>query len=92
VTLDDRCPAAGRRGWFAGIADVPGTAISMSVRQILAARSIVCVVPDLRKAEACAASIEGPLDPMVPRPYFARIVTSRCTWITRPSLLEDARE
>src|SRR6187455_1938221 len=47
VTLDERC----RRqqvgeGWFAGLADVPGTAISMSVRQILAARSIVCVVPD----------------------------------------------
>jgi glucosamine-6-phosphate deaminase len=67
VTLDERC----RRqqvgeGWFAGVADVPETAISMSVRQILAARSIVCVVPDLRKAEAVRASIEGPLDPMVP--------------------------
>lgn len=67
VTLDDRC----RRqqvgeGWFAGIGDVPGTAISMSVRQILSARAIVCVVPDQRKAQAVRASLEGPVDPMVP--------------------------
>ena len=67
VTLDDRC----RRqqvgeGWFARIADVPETAISMSVRQILAARSIVCVVPDSRKADAVRAALEGPVDPMTP--------------------------
>jgi glucosamine-6-phosphate deaminase len=67
VTLDERC----RRqqvgeGWFARFEDVPATAISMSVRQILAARSIICVVPDLRKAEAVRASLEGPVDPMVP--------------------------
>jgi len=67
VRLDDRC----RRqqvgeGWFATSADVPATAISMSVRQILAARAIVCVVPDLRKADAVRASIEGPVDPMMP--------------------------
>jgi glucosamine-6-phosphate deaminase len=67
VTLDDRC----RRqqvgeGWFARIEDVPATAISMSVRQILAARAIVCVVPDRRKADAVRASVEGPVDPMVP--------------------------
>ena len=53
-------------GWFATSADVPATAISMSVRQILAARAIVCVVPDLRKADAVRASIEGPVDPMMP--------------------------
>lgn len=67
VRLDERC----RRqqvgeGWFAAIEDVPETAISMSVRQILSARSIVCVVPDRRKAEAVRAAVEGPVDPMVP--------------------------
>ena len=51
VTLDDAC----RRqqvgeGWFASVADVPKQAISMSVRQILNAREIICVVPDARKA------------------------------------------
>jgi glucosamine-6-phosphate deaminase len=67
VTLDDRC----RRqqvgeGWFATMDEVPRTAISMSVRQILRARGIVAVVPDRRKAEAVRAAIQGPIDPMVP--------------------------
>jgi len=73
VRLDERC----RRqqvgeGWFAAIEDVPETAISMSVRQILAARSIVCVVPDSRKAEAVRASVQGPVDPMVPASILQR--------------------
>lgn len=73
VRLDERC----RRqqvgeGWFAAIEDVPETAISMSVRQILAARCIVCVVPDRRKAEAVRASVEGPVDPMVPASILQR--------------------
>jgi glucosamine-6-phosphate deaminase len=38
----------------------------MSVRQILAATAIVCVVPDRRKAEAVRASLEGPIGPAVP--------------------------
>lgn len=73
VRLDERC----RRqqvgeGWFAGLADVPETAISMSVRQILAASAIVCVVPDQRKAEAVRASLEGPVDPMTPASILQR--------------------
>lgn len=73
VQLDERC----RRqqvgeGWFATLDDVPTTAISMSVRQILAARGIVCVVPDRRKAEAVRASVEGPVDPMVPASILQR--------------------
>jgi glucosamine-6-phosphate deaminase len=73
VRLDERC----RRqqvgeGWFATLEDVPETAMSMSVRQILDARAIVCVVPDLRKAEAVRASIDGPVDPMVPASILSR--------------------
>ena len=73
VRLDERC----RRqqvgeGWFSRMDEVPETAISMSVRQILAARSIVCVVPDRRKAEAVRASVEGPVDPMVPASILRR--------------------
>jgi glucosamine-6-phosphate deaminase len=67
VTLDDAC----RRqqvgeGWFQSLADVPSRAISMSVRQILEARRILCVVPDQRKAEAVRAALEGPMTPLVP--------------------------
>jgi glucosamine-6-phosphate deaminase len=67
VTLDDAC----RRqqvgeGWFASVADVPSQAISMSVRQILKSREIICVVPDARKAQAIKACVEGEVSPMAP--------------------------
>ncbi|HEX7138662.1 MAG TPA: glucosamine-6-phosphate deaminase [Vicinamibacterales bacterium] len=67
VKLDDAC----RRqqvgeGWFSSIDDVPSHAVSMSVRQILKAREIVCVVPDARKAEAIRACFEGDVSPMAP--------------------------
>jgi glucosamine-6-phosphate deaminase len=67
VTLDDAC----RRqqvgeGWFRTIADVPSRAVSMSVRQILEAREIICVVPDARKAQAVKATVEHPVSPLVP--------------------------
>jgi glucosamine-6-phosphate deaminase len=73
VRLDDRCRQQQvGEGWFARLADVPETAISMSVRQILSARAIVCVVPDRRKADAVRASIEGPVDPMTPASILRR--------------------
>ena len=73
VRLDERCRLQQvGEGWFAGLDDVPATAISMSVQQILAARSLVCVVPDRRKAEAVRASLEGPIDPMVPASILRR--------------------
>ena len=67
VTRDDAC----RRqqlgeGWFAGLEDVPKQAISMSVRQILKAERILCVVPDARKARAVRASLEEELGPERP--------------------------
>jgi len=67
VHLDERCRQQQvGEGWFKSVAEVPATAISMSVRQILRARSIVCVVPDARKAEAVQRTLEGPIDPMTP--------------------------
>jgi glucosamine-6-phosphate deaminase len=67
VSLDEAC----RRqqvgeGWFADLESVPREAISMSCRQILASRRILCVVPDARKAQAVRAAIEGPVTPYVP--------------------------
>jgi glucosamine-6-phosphate deaminase len=53
-------------GWFRTIDDVPERAISISVRQLLDAREIICVVPDARKAEALRASLEGSVSPQVP--------------------------
>jgi glucosamine-6-phosphate deaminase len=67
VALDEAC----RRqqvgeGWFPTIEDVPSRALSMSIRQILAAREILAMVPDQRKAAAVAAVLTGPITPDVP--------------------------
>jgi glucosamine-6-phosphate deaminase len=67
VALDEAC----RRqqvgeGWFAHLGEVPTRAISMSVRQILRAHEILCIVPDRRKAEAVRATLTGAIDPQVP--------------------------
>jgi glucosamine-6-phosphate deaminase len=67
VTLDEAC----RRqqlgeGWFATLADVPQRAISMSIRQILKAKQIVCIVPEGRKANAVKACFTGEISPLAP--------------------------
>jgi len=73
VNLDDAC----RRqqfgeGWFDSLDEVPRRAISMSVRQIMSARKIICTVPDQRKAEAVRAAVEGPVTPHVPASILQR--------------------
>ena len=67
VTLDEPC----RRqplgaGWFDSLADVPRRAISMSVRQILKTKQILCIVPEARKANAVKACFDGEISPLAP--------------------------
>ncbi len=53
VNLDEACRRQQvNEGWFKTVDEVPTQAISMSVRQILKAHHILCVVPDERKAKA----------------------------------------
>jgi glucosamine-6-phosphate deaminase len=67
VKLDQACRQQQvNEGWFASLSEVPDRAISMSVRQILAAKAIIGIVPEGRKASAVRASVEGPLTPDVP--------------------------
>jgi glucosamine-6-phosphate deaminase len=73
VTLDDAC----RRqqlgeGWFAKFEDVPRRAISMSVRQILKAREILCVAPDARKARAVHECLDLEVSPERPASILRR--------------------
>jgi len=73
VSLDEAC----RRqqvgeGWFPSFADVPTHAISMSIRRIMAARTIICSVPDARKAVAVRDTVEGPVSQTVPASILQR--------------------
>jgi len=53
-------------GWFPSLEAVPEKAISMSVKQIMASKAIICTVPDARKAEAVQKTVEGEVVPEVP--------------------------
>jgi glucosamine-6-phosphate deaminase len=67
VTLDEACRRQQfNEGWFSTVEDVPRRAISMSVRQILLAGTIICTVSEARKAPAVREALEGPVAPSVP--------------------------
>lgn len=67
VNLDDACRQQQvGEGWFKSLAEVPAQAISMSIKQILKSRNILCIAPDARKAEAVRASVEFEVSPMHP--------------------------
>lgn len=67
VRLDEACRQQQvGEGWFKSLADVPDRAISISVRQLLKSRAIICAVPEARKAEALKRCLEGSLSPLAP--------------------------
>lgn len=67
VDLDDACRKQQYgEGWFKSLEDVPGQAISMSVKQILKSSHIICSVPDTRKAVAVKNSVEQPVSNLFP--------------------------
>jgi glucosamine-6-phosphate deaminase len=60
VPLDDACRQQQLgEGWFATFDDVPTHAISMSIKQIMKSKAIVCSVPDTRKAQAVKDCLTG---------------------------------
>ena len=102
VTLDDAC----RRqqvgeGWFASVDEVPTQAISMSVTQIMKSRTILCIVPDARKAQAVQACLEGAVSAMAPASilqrhsdttvYLDRLSAARLSPGTRGVVRDDER-
>lgn len=67
VNLDDACRKQQLgEGWFPDFDSVPEQAISMSIQQILKSQTIICTVPDGRKAEAVREALQGPVTPNIP--------------------------
>lgn len=67
VSLDEAC----RRqqvgeGHFATLADVPAQAITVTIPALLAARCLIAIVPEARKAEPVHAALTGPITPACP--------------------------
>ncbi len=58
--LDEKCRMQQvGEGWFDTMDDVPTQAISMSIKQIMKSKSIICSVPDERKANAVRECVVG---------------------------------
>ncbi len=67
VELDEACRRQQMgEGWFDSIEEVPKKAISMSIKQIMKSKSIICSVPDQRKAEAVKNCLEGEVSNLHP--------------------------
>ncbi|MEO8764419.1 MAG: glucosamine-6-phosphate deaminase [Ginsengibacter sp.] len=67
VELDEPCRKQQLgEGWFISLEEVPPRAISMSVKQILKSKQIICSVPDERKALAVKNTIEQPVSNRYP--------------------------
>jgi glucosamine-6-phosphate deaminase len=67
VELDDACRKQQLgEGWFRSLEDVPHKAISMSIKQILKSKHIVCSVPGKRKAVAVKNTLEQPVSNLYP--------------------------
>lgn len=67
VNLDEPCRKQQLgEGWFPTLEDVPKQAISMTIRQIMQAKEILAIVPDMRKAKAIKACFDDGISPDAP--------------------------
>jgi glucosamine-6-phosphate deaminase len=67
VELDDACKKQQMgEGWFQLVDEVPQQAISMSIKQILKSKHIICSVPGTRKAIAVKNTLEKEISNVYP--------------------------
>lgn len=79
VKLDEACRRQQMgEGWFKTLKQVPAEAISMSIRQIMKSKAIVCTVPDGRKANAVKNCLTGAVSPMNPSSILQRHKAAYC--------------
>lgn len=98
VQLDELCRKQQvGEGWFDSFEQVPTQAISMSVRQIIKAKHIICAVPDRRKAEAVKGTVEGEVTADVPASILRRhsdvtlVLDTTSSCLLSPSELEGCQ-
>ncbi len=67
ANLDEKCRMQQvGEGWFKGLEDVPKQAISMTIKQIMKSKRIICSVPDERKAQAVKDCVLGEVSNLHP--------------------------
>ena len=79
VNLDHACRKQQMgEGWFINLDEVPQQAISMSINQILKSESIICSVPDKRKAVAVKGAVKNDVSPEIPSSILQN---HKATWL-----------
>ena len=79
VNLDEACRKQQMgEGWFKTLAQVPKQAVSMSIRQIMKSKAIICTVPDKRKAQAVKDCLTGSVTPRHPASILQRHKAAWC--------------
>jgi len=79
VNLDEACRKQQMgEGWFKTLSQVPKQAISMSIRQIMKSKAIICTVPDKRKARAVSDCLTGSVTPLHPSSILQRHKSAWC--------------
>lgn len=78
VKLDEACRAqqAGE-GHFPNIAAVPQYALTMTIPAICAAKNMLCIVPEKRKAQAVKDTLKGPVSTACPGSFLR--TQAQCT-------------
>lgn len=67
ANLDQSCRQQQiNEGWFNSMQEVPEQAISMSVKQIMLSKHVICSVPDSRKARAVRNTVEQSVSNLYP--------------------------
>jgi len=73
VRLTDSCKRQQvGEGHFKSIEDVPNEAISLSIPALLAAKHVLAIVPEPRKADIVAQTLTGPISPLCPASILRR--------------------
>jgi glucosamine-6-phosphate deaminase len=73
VRLTDSCKRQQvGEGHFKTIEDVPNEAISLTIPALLAAKHVLAIVPEKRKAEIVAQTLSGPISPLCPASILRR--------------------
>lgn len=73
VELDDACRQQQLgEGWFPTFDDVPTHALSLTIPAIMRAKTISCVVPDKRKAQAVHEALTGEISTACPASILRR--------------------
>ena len=62
VRLDDACKHQQvGEGYFPSLETVPSYALTLTIPALCAAKKMICIVPEKRKAEAVQAALQGPI-------------------------------